>query len=168
MNEQIAVMKKVLARLRRYWLGLILSLVLATVSVVMSLYIPILVGDAIDCIVDMGRVDFVQMGRYLRKVLLCAAAAGMMLIGLALTEIGDVQSLFARLTALAGLKEGYLQTLLKALGVSYAAELASQVCSDLGEGGLAVKVGLMGKLCVFTLTAPLLMTILEMILELTP
>ena len=99
---------------------------------------------------------------------LCAAAAGLMLIGLALTEIGDVQNLFARLTALAGLKEGYLQTLLKALGVSYAAELASQVCADLGEGGLAVKVGLMGKLCVFTLTAPLLMTILEMILELTP
>ena len=98
---------------------------------------------------------------------LCAAAAGLMLIGLALTEIGDVQNLFARLTALAGLKEGYLQTLLKALGVSYAAELASQVCADLGEGGLAVKVGLMGKLCVFTLTAPLLMTILEMILELT-
>ena len=99
---------------------------------------------------------------------LCAAAAGLMLIALVLTEIGDVQNLFARLTALAGLKEGYLQTLLKALGVSYAAELASQVCADLGEGGLAVKVGLMGKLCVFTLTAPLLMTILEMILELTP
>lgn len=99
---------------------------------------------------------------------LCAVAAGLMLIGLALTEIGDVQNLFARLTALAGLKEGYLQTLLKALGISYAAELASQVCTDLGEGGLAVKVGLMGKLCVFTLTAPLLMTILEMILELVP
>lgn len=99
---------------------------------------------------------------------LCAVAAGLMLIGLALTEIGDVQNLFARLTALAGLKEGYLQPLLKALGISYAAELASQVCTDLGEGGLAVKVGLMGKLCVFTLTAPLLMTILEMILELVP
>ena len=99
---------------------------------------------------------------------LCAVAAGLMLIGLALTEIGDVQNLFARLTALAGLKEGYLQTLLKALGISYTAELASQVCTDLGEGGLAVKVGLMGKLCVFTLTAPLLMTILEMILELVP
>lgn len=99
---------------------------------------------------------------------LCAMAAGLMLIGLALTEISDVQNLFARLTARAGLKEGYLQTLLKALGISYAAELASQVCMDLGEGGLAVKVGLMGKLCVFTLTAPLLMTILEMILELVP
>lgn len=99
---------------------------------------------------------------------LCAVAAGLILIGLALNELGDVQSLFARLTAMAGLQEGYLQTLLKALGVSYAAELASQVCTDLGEGGLAVKVGLVGKLCVFTMTAPLMMTILEMILELVP
>lgn len=99
---------------------------------------------------------------------LCAVAAGLMLVGLALNELGDVRGLFQRLTAMAGLREGYLQTLLKALGVSYAAELATQICSDLGEGGLAVKVGLMGKLCVFTMTAPLMMTILEMILELVP
>lgn len=99
---------------------------------------------------------------------LCAVAAGLMLIGLALDSLGDIQSMFTRLTVMAGLKEGYLQTLMKALGISYAAELASQICTDLGEKGLAVKVGLMGKLCVFTLTAPLLMTILEMILELVP
>ena len=42
----------------------------------MSLYIPILVGDAIDCIVDAGRVDFSQMWIYLRGVILCAAVAG--------------------------------------------------------------------------------------------
>lgn len=99
---------------------------------------------------------------------LCAVAAGLMLVGLVLGQLGDVQALFARLTAMAGLQEGYLQTLLKALGVSYASELASQVCTDLGEGGLAVKVALAGKLCVFALTAPLIMTVLEMILELVP
>ena len=98
----------------------------------------------------------------------CAAAAGLMLVGLAVGELSGVQSLFARLTEMAGLQEGYLQTLLKALGVAYVYELASQVCTDLGEGGLAAKVGLMGKLCVFSMTAPLMMTILEMILELVP
>lgn len=118
------------------------------------------VAAAVLCMVV--RVQQMQMAS------LCAAAAGLMLIGFALGELGDIQSLFARLTALAGLQEGYLQTLLKALGVAYASELASQVCADLGEGGLAVKVGLMGKLCVFTLTAPLMLSILEMILELVP
>lgn len=98
----------------------------------------------------------------------CASAAGLMLLGAALESAGDIQNMFVRLTALAGLREGYLQTLLKALGVSYAAELASQLCADLGENGLAARVGLMGKLCVFGLSAPLMMTILEMILELAP
>lgn len=98
----------------------------------------------------------------------CAVASGLMLISLALNELVNLQGLFARLTAMAGLQEGYLQTLLKALGISFAAELSTQLCEDLGEKGLAVKVGLMGKLCLLTLTAPLMMTILEMMLELVP
>ena len=75
MNNQLTVLKKVLHRLRRYWPGLILSLILATAYVVMTLYIPILVGNAIDCILDAGNVDFALMGIYLRNVLICALIA---------------------------------------------------------------------------------------------
>lgn len=99
---------------------------------------------------------------------LCAMAAGIMLLLSAVESISEIQSVLARLTALGGLNEGYLSTLLKVLGISYAAELASQACADLGEGGLAMKVGLVGKLCVFSMTAPLLIDMLEMILELVP
>ena len=74
-NNQLDVMKKVLRRIRRYWVSLIASLLLATVYVVMTLYIPILVGDAIDCIVDAGQVDFALMGVHLRNVALCAVVA---------------------------------------------------------------------------------------------
>ena len=74
-NNQLAVAKKVLRRIRRYWPGLILSLVLATVYAVLSLYIPILAGNAIDCIVDAGKVDFAQMGVHLRNIL-CRIASG--------------------------------------------------------------------------------------------
>ncbi len=71
-----STLKKVLLRIRRYWAALILSLVLATVFVVMSLYIPILIGDAIDCIIDAGRVDFTAMGKKLLLVALCTGIAG--------------------------------------------------------------------------------------------
>lgn len=98
----------------------------------------------------------------------CAVAAGAMLVLSALHSLGDISSLFSRLTALGGLKEGYLGTLLKVLGVSWIAEMAAHFCEDLGEKGLARKVELAGKLSVFTLTAPLLVTLLEMILELAP
>ena len=77
MANQMAVLKKVLQRIRRYWVGLVASLLLATLYVVMSLYIPILVGNAIDCIVDAGRVDFAAMGVYLGKIALCAAVAAL-------------------------------------------------------------------------------------------
>lgn len=99
---------------------------------------------------------------------LCALTAGLMLLMAALETLSDVQSMLRRLTELGGLEEGYLQTLLKVLGVSYASDIAAQICKDLGEGGLAVKVALAGKLCVFTLTAPMMLTMLEMILELAP
>ena len=95
-------------------------------------------------------------------------AAGIMILAAALGSLQDVQQIFTRLSALGGLNEGYLSTLLKVLGMSFASELASQTCEDLGERGLALKVGLAGKLCVFAITAPLLMELLEMILELVP
>ena len=77
MNNQMTVLKKVLRRIRRYWGSLIASLILATIYVVMTLYIPILVGNAIDCIVDAGRVDFAAMSVHLRGVLICAGVAAL-------------------------------------------------------------------------------------------
>ena len=76
-KEQFATLKKVLLRVRKYWTKLVLSLSLATVYVVLSLYIPILVGYAIDCIADTGRVDFPGMAGHLRSVAICAAVAGL-------------------------------------------------------------------------------------------
>ena len=77
MANQMAILRKVLRRIRRYWMGLVASLLLATLYVIMSLYIPILVGNAIDCIVDAGRVDFSAMWGYLRNVAICAAVAAL-------------------------------------------------------------------------------------------
>jgi len=72
-----AVLRKILLRVRRYWPAMILSLAMATVYVAMSLYIPILAGQAIDCIVDMGRVDFVAIRGVLLTILICAAVAAL-------------------------------------------------------------------------------------------
>ena len=72
-----AVLRKILLRVRRYWPAMILSLAMATVYVAMTLYIPILAGRAIDCIIDMGRVDFAAMGKILVAVLVCAGVAAL-------------------------------------------------------------------------------------------
>jgi len=76
-NTQLTVAKKVLKRIRPYWAGLLSTLVLATVYVIMTLYIPILVGNAIDCILDSGSVDFEGMWVHLRNVAVCATIAAL-------------------------------------------------------------------------------------------
>lgn len=73
--NQKDVLKKVLLRIRPYWAGVVASLILATVYVIMTLYIPILVGNAIDCIVDMGRVNFSAMKGFLWQVISCSLIA---------------------------------------------------------------------------------------------
>ena len=75
-EKQSGTLKKVLLRVKKYWPALILSLILATVYVAMSLYIPVLVGRAVDCIVAAGRVDFEAMKEILLGILICALAAG--------------------------------------------------------------------------------------------
>ena len=76
-TAQKKVLKKVLRRIRPYWLGVVAALLLATVYVVMTLYIPILVGNAIDCIVDTGKVDFQTMKVFLWSVGICTVVAAL-------------------------------------------------------------------------------------------
>ncbi len=76
-KDQMAILKKVLRRIKKYLPALIGSLVLALVYVAMSLYIPILVGDAIDGIIDAGKVDFNLVWKVLMKILVFAVVAGL-------------------------------------------------------------------------------------------
>lgn len=48
---------KVLKYIKKYRLAVIASILLAAVTVVTTLYVPILTGDAVDLILDKGRVD---------------------------------------------------------------------------------------------------------------
>lgn len=70
-------LRKVLSRVRKHWPALIGSLLLATVYVVMTLYIPVLVGDAIDGIIEAGNVDFIGLWDHLRMVLICSGVAAL-------------------------------------------------------------------------------------------
>ena len=79
---QTSTLKKVLRRLKPHTFAIVLSLISAAVSVVMSLYIPVLIGRAIDCIVEAGKVDFSLMKGYLMGVAICALAAGIVQWGM--------------------------------------------------------------------------------------
>ena len=70
------VLKKVIGVISNYRLLVILSIVLAAVSVILQLYVPVLFGDAIDGIIAAGKVDFASVARVLTEILVLVAAAG--------------------------------------------------------------------------------------------
>ena len=74
--ENAKTMKKLWQHIARFRVLLVLSVFLAAVTVILQLYVPILFGDAIDCIVAERRVDFARMWVYLRRVLMFAALSG--------------------------------------------------------------------------------------------
>lgn len=63
-----STLKKVFSYIGKYKYFLILSMFFAAVTVGLTLYAPILVGKAIDCIIGKGNVDFVNMKSILIKV----------------------------------------------------------------------------------------------------
>lgn len=70
-------LKKVFSYIGKYKYFLILSMFFAAVTVGLTLYAPILVGKAIDCIIGKGNVDFVNMKSILIKVAIIVASTAL-------------------------------------------------------------------------------------------
>lgn len=72
-DSQWETLKKVMRYMKKYRIYLICSILLAAVTVISTLYIPILTGDAIDHIIAKGKVDFAGLMPILEKMLIVIA-----------------------------------------------------------------------------------------------
>ena len=71
LRSQGATMRRVLRYIRPYLPMLALSLVLALITVALTLYVPILVGRAVDCLLGVGAVDFDTLRTVLLTIGVC-------------------------------------------------------------------------------------------------
>ena len=69
--KQAETIKKVLQYLGKYRIFLIFSILLAALSVALTLYIPKLTGQAVDYIVSEGQVDFAAVFRVMAQIGVC-------------------------------------------------------------------------------------------------
>ena len=72
-NKQSQTIRKVLAYIRQYRILVLMSLLFAAVTVFATLYFPILTGDAVDLILEKGRVDFNGIADIIKKAGILAA-----------------------------------------------------------------------------------------------
>ena len=70
------VLRRVMRYVRPHLPLLVAAFVASAASVVLQLYVPVLIGNAIDCMVSAGRVDFASLAPVLRRLAAVVAAAG--------------------------------------------------------------------------------------------
>lgn len=66
--------KKVMTYIGKYRLLMFLSIIMAALTVALTLYVPVLIGDVIDLIIGKGQVDFKGIAKLLKEIALIAAA----------------------------------------------------------------------------------------------
>lgn len=62
----------------------------------------------------------------------------------------------------------YVETILKIIGIAYIVEFASQITKDAGQGAIASKIEMAGKIIILAMAVPIVTTLIEMILKMIP
>jgi stage III sporulation protein AD len=83
-------------------------------------------------------------------------------------KIGQVITMVQRLAVNANVNMVYVETLLKIIGIAYIAEFGAQITRDAGEGAIASKIELGGKILILVMAIPILTVIIETVLTLIP
>ena len=75
---KMSTVKKVAGAIKNYRFLLALSILLATITVGLTLYIPIIIGDAIDLIIDKNNVDFDRIWLLLINVIIISVSIALL------------------------------------------------------------------------------------------
>lgn len=95
-----------------------------------------------------------------------ALAAGAIILAFALGAVGSVRAFMERLGDLAGLSPAVLEPVMKTVGIALVTRLASEVCRDAGEGGIASAVEITGVVLALFVALPLLEAVLDTVTRL--
>lgn len=98
--------------------------------------------------------------------MLVAAATGILIFLMLCLPLGNLIALLRETAEEAGVGSGYFAIVLKVIGIAYLTQFGAQLCADAGEGAIAAKIELAGKILMMTAAAPVLTGLLEMVMGL--
>jgi stage III sporulation protein AD len=94
--------------------------------------------------------------------------AGIVIFLFLIGKIAEVIRLLERIAVQANLNMIYLETILKIIGIAYIAEFGAQVTRDAGQGAIAAKIELAGKVLILVMAVPIITIIIETVMGLFP
>lgn len=94
--------------------------------------------------------------------------AGTVIFLLLLDKIAAVMTVLQKLAMQAQVDPVFLTMILKIIGIAYITEFGAQVVRDAGEGAIAAKIELAGKILILVLAVPILQVIIETVVRVLP
>ena len=94
--------------------------------------------------------------------------AGILIITISLDKLSGVINILTTLSNKTGLNAEYLGILLKITGIAILTEFAVSICNDAGETAIATKVDLGGKVIIISISMPIIVALLELIVKIMP
>ena len=83
-------------------------------------------------------------------------------------KISEVIGVLENLAHQARVNNLFLETILKIIGIAYIAEFGAQVTRDAGQGAIATKIELAGKILIMVMAIPIITVIIETIMQILP
>lgn len=98
---------------------------------------------------------------------LVSVAICIVVIGLCITRISAIIDLVHRLTEYISIDSTYIMILLKLIGIAYLCEFACGISKDAGYSAIASQIELLGKLTMLMVSVPVLLKVIESIMEMS-
>ncbi len=99
---------------------------------------------------------------------LLATFTGIVIFVALVGKIADVIRVIEQLALQAKVDNLFFGTILKIIGIAYIAEFGAQVTRDAGQGSIAAKIELAGKLLIMVMAIPIITVIIETIMQILP
>ncbi|WP_412838642.1 stage III sporulation protein AD [Bacillus paranthracis] len=93
---------------------------------------------------------------------------GSVMFLLLIDQIHAILQMIERVASEAKVSNVYVETLLKIIGIAYIAEFGAQITKDAGQGAIASKIELAGKILILVMAIPILTVVIETILGFLP
>jgi stage III sporulation protein AD len=99
---------------------------------------------------------------------LLAAFVGVIIFISIAGKIAEVLGVLQSLAHQARVNDLFLETILKIIGIAYIAEFGAQVTRDAGQGAIASKIELAGKVLIMVMAIPIITVIIETVIRILP
>ena len=94
--------------------------------------------------------------------------AGLLIMGIVISKLSGIIEILKTLANKTSLNSSFLGILIKITGIAILTEFTTSICKDAGEGAIATKVDLGGKIIIMSMSIPIISTLLETILKILP